>query len=135
MSIDGPGVIESDLGHDVYNQILDLYDSGLEVGAIRERLASFEADLADDLEREIFLAAAAKAFWEIGHAQEDLRARLADLIASGRSSAQWERSDVELAKARAAVVTRLLRQMETARTKPRAAEEVRLGCAKALPGR
>src|SRR6267378_69537 len=28
MAIDGPGIVESDLGHDVYNEILDLYDAG-----------------------------------------------------------------------------------------------------------
>jgi hypothetical protein len=120
MSIDGPGVLESDLGHDVYNDILDMYDSGLAVSSIRERLTSIESELTDDLEQEIFLAAAAKSFWDIGHAQEDLQVRLTDLLASGRSAAQWERAaGAKVAKARALVLTRLLGQVRSARVKPR----------------
>lgn len=120
MSIDGPGLIESDLGHDVYNDILDMYDSGLEVSAIRERLISVESELTDDLEQEIFLAAAAKSFWDIGHAQEDLQVRLTDLLAIGRSAAQWEQvAGTKVAKARAIVLTRLLGQLRNARANPR----------------
>src|SRR5687768_11014708 len=120
MSIDGPGLLESDLAHDVYNDILDMYDSGLEISSIRERLTSIESELDDDLDQEIFLAAAAKSFWEIGHAQEDLRVRLAELITSGRSAAQWEQTiDSKAAKERSAVLARLLRQIDCARTKPR----------------
>ena len=80
MSIDGPGVLESDLGHD-----------------------------------------------------DDLHARLSDLLASGRSAAQWERAaDTKVAKARAIVLTRLLGQLRSARAKPRprkkyASPDVRFG--------
>src|SRR5262245_17512431 len=120
MSIDGPGLLESDLGHDVYNEILDLYDAGLEVSSIRERLRSLESELIDDLEQEIFLATALKSFWDIGHSQQDLRARLVDLITSGRSAAEWQRvADPTMAKARAALLTRLLRQTSSARARPR----------------
>ena len=66
MSIDGPGILDSDLAHDVYNNILDLYDAGTPVGELRRQIATFEELLSDDLEKELYLAASAKAYWEIG---------------------------------------------------------------------
>lgn len=72
MSIDGPGITESDLGHDVYNEILDMYDAGAPISDIRARLRDYEATLADDLDREIYLAASARALWEIGQSDETL---------------------------------------------------------------
>ena len=57
MSIDGPGILESDLGHDVYCQIMDLYDAGVSAEQIRQRIAQFEASLFDDMELEIYLSA------------------------------------------------------------------------------
>jgi hypothetical protein len=66
MSVDGPQILASDLAHDVYNSILDLYDAGVSVEEIRERLSVFEDAAFDKVDAEIYLAAAAKAFWEIG---------------------------------------------------------------------
>ena len=121
MSIDGPGITESDLGHDVYNEILDMYDAGARISDIRARLREFEDTLADELDREIYLAASARALWEIGHLDESIGQGLADLVRSGASSALWqETGDLELAKARATVLSRLLRQIKAPRQKPRA---------------
>lgn len=121
MSVDGPGIVESDLGHDVYNEILDLYDAGVEVSDIRVRLASYyEADPVDDMDKEIYLAASAKAFWEIGHLDKQLSARLSDLVQGGKSLALWEQAaDPALAKERKGVLGRLLRQISVPRKTPR----------------
>src|SRR6266699_2914433 len=89
MAIDGPGIVESDLGHDVYNEILDLYDTGLEPKAILERLSSYETELVGELEKEIYLAASAKA------------------------------SDSTLASQRKAALGRLLRQIAAPKKSPR----------------
>ena len=55
MSIDGPGILQSDLAHDVYNEILDLWDAGLAITELRTRVAAYEESLADDLEKSILL--------------------------------------------------------------------------------
>jgi hypothetical protein len=120
MSIDGPGIIESDLAHDVYSKVLDLYDAGVPNDDIRARVASLEEELTDDLELEIYLAASAKAFWEIGHLHVMLHTRLSQLIESGTSLALWAQTgDEVLAKARTTALRRLLRQITSPRPKPR----------------
>ena len=116
MSIDGPGILASDLAHDVYNQILDLYDAGTDVDEIRQRISEFEAALLDDVDLEIYLAACAKAFWEIGHLAPDLHHKLTMLIESGTSQALWaQTSDESLARERKLAVQRLLRQIAVPR--------------------
>ena len=63
MSIDGTGIIDSDLAHDVYDEILDRYDAGVEPDDIRARISSsYVLDRLNDLDRELWLAASAKAF-------------------------------------------------------------------------
>ena len=120
MSIDGPGILKSDLAHDVYNEILDLYDAGTPVEELRHRIATFEESLSDDLEKELYLAASAKAFWEIGHLPESLRTRLSRLVESGSSLALWgEGGDAKLAKARKTTLLRLMRQIAEPRHNPR----------------
>lgn len=121
MAADGPGILESDLAHDVYNEILDLYDAGVEVPEIRDRLSSdYENDDLDDMEMEIYLAAAARALWEIGHLDEELGLRLARLVQSGKSIAIWERAaDPAFAQERKAVLARFLRQISGPRKTPR----------------
>ena len=120
MSIDGPGIVESDLGNDVYNKVLDLYDAGVPVGDIRVRVSEFEDALLDDLDVEIYLAASAKAFWEIGALDDQLKNRLSELVQSGTSRALWDEADNEkLAIDRQTALKRLLRQLASPRTKPR----------------
>lgn len=120
MSIDGPGIIDSDLAHDVYNQILDLYDSGLGITDIKAKMEIYESELLDAVDVEIYLAAEAKAFWEIGHLDPGLTARLAHIVESGRSLAIWIAiSDVTIAKARKVTLARLLKQIATPKRVPR----------------
>jgi hypothetical protein len=120
MSIDGPGIVESDLAHDVYNEILDLYDDGVPIPELFPRSAAWEKSLSDVLEEELYLAAAAKAFWEIGHLPEGLHARLSRLVESGESLILWAKGGNEgLAEARKAVLDRFLRQIAEPRAKPR----------------
>lgn len=120
MSIDGPGIIESDLGHDVYNSVIDMYDAGVTLDDIRTRISAFEETLQDDLDTEIYLAALAKAFWEIGALDDELRKKLSDLVQSGRSRVLWEEADnAKLARDRQTALNRLLRQVASPRAKPR----------------
>ena len=121
MSVDGSGIIESDLAHDVYSEILDLYDSGVSVEDIYQRISTFETGLVDDMELEIYLAASTKALWEIGLLDEARHSRLSRLFACGASLALWSRdSENSLAEERRTVLQRLLRQTSSPRKIPRA---------------
>ena len=120
MSVDGPGILQSDLAHDAYNQILDLYDAGVPVAQIRRRIASFERSLLDDFDREIYLAASAKALWEIGHLDAARSKKLSRLIEQGSSQMLWSQNGAgPFAKARSAALARLLVQISVPRRKPR----------------
>ncbi len=120
MSIDGHGILDSDLAHDIYNRILDLYDAGLEIHDIKYEIEKYEPEFADALEVEIFLAAAVKAFWEIGHPDKELGERLAQLLESGRSLALWASfADEALFRKRKLTLARLLKQIVKPRRVPR----------------
>lgn len=124
MSVDGPGVVESDLAHDVYNEILDLYDSGVSGAEIVALMSKIEGELSGDMELEIFLAASTKALWEIGSLDEARRSRLSVLVASGTSLARWGAGPGDsLVRARKAVLQRLLRQTASPRLVPRARQK------------
>jgi hypothetical protein len=121
MSIDGPGIVDSDLAHDAYNEILDLYDAGVDVDEIRRRIRSYEDGAVDPIDAEIFLGACVKAFWEIGHLPESLRLSLQAIVDEGVSLAQWaDAGDASLASKRKATLNRLLKQTGTPKAKPRA---------------
>ncbi|MBN3818195.1 hypothetical protein G3N57_16990 [Paraburkholderia sp. Se-20369] len=121
MSIDGPGILDSDLAHDVYHSTLDLYDAGCTPDQLQAHLADFERDYLHELDREIFLATVIKLRWEIGLPVDDLRTRLAQWVDSGKSRENWlAGGDQALATSRISALKRLLRQTEQARKAPRA---------------
>ncbi len=119
MSIDGSGIIDSDLAHDVYNRILDLYDSGLEMEDIKAQIEAYKSDL-DAMDMEICLAAEVKAFWEIGHLDQELIERLTRTLESGRSLAIWRSlADEDLLRERKIALFRLLKVVAKPRKVPR----------------
>lgn len=119
MSIDGPGLLESDLAHDVYQQIMDQWDAGVAIDEIRRRLGPLDEFAREPIDAESFLAAALKAFWEIGEAHADLRDRLQATIAAGSGLAQWAESSDALARRRRSTLERLLAQTAAPNAKPR----------------
>ncbi len=127
MAIDGPGILDSDLAHDVYNGILDQFDAGADIAAVREKLDSIGSELIDEIEEEIFVAAAAKAFWEIGSAQDDLIARFVALVEGDKVLVRW--ADVgagpKFAKLRNSHLKRLLDKVSVPKGTPRRRKKYR----------
>ncbi len=120
MSIDGTGILESDFAHDVYNEILDLYDAGSDFQEIREQISTYEDSLDDALDLEIYLTAQAKAYWEIGLLPPDLLEQVQKLIESEKSLQMWRQIGGEEDYAvRRRVLHRFLKQIMTPRKKPR----------------
>ncbi len=72
--------------------------------------------MINDMDREIYLTASAKAFWEIGHMDPQQSALLGDLVRSGTSHALWE-DTVGLADAetRKTILACLLKQISNPR--------------------
>jgi len=106
----------------VYNEILDLYDAGLDYPQIRERMATHEDSFIDDLDLEIYLTAAAKAYWETGLLTADLLARVQTVIESEKGLDLWREAGgtEEDCAARKHVLNRFLKQIMVPKAKPRA---------------
>jgi hypothetical protein len=120
MAIDGPGILASDLAHDVYNEIMDWWDAGVAFDEIRERLHGDDCVVEDRIYAEILLAVCVKAFWEIGQLPPALRDALRAMIDDGASLAAWtEAGDATLARQRKAALERLLKQTATPKARPR----------------
>jgi len=119
MSIDGPGLLESDLAHDAYTQIIDAYDAGATTDVLRERLRPLEEFAEEPIDEECLLAACIKAFWEIGENVQAWRTRLRAMMAEGTSLAAWAQSGSALARRRTTVLERLLEQTATPKARPR----------------
>jgi hypothetical protein len=100
---DGHGILANDLAHDVYHEVLDLYDAGVAVSELRNRLDAYERLHFSDLEKELYLAALAKVLWQIGHLPKTLRIQLSKLVERRKSLALWaQSSDQALVKKRKA---------------------------------
>lgn len=121
MSIDGPGLLASDLAHDVYNEIMDGWDADVPFDEIRERLRRFDEVADEPIDAEIFLAVRVKAFWEIGQLPVALRDALQAMVDEGASLVAWaEEGGAALARQRRTVLERLLKQTAVPKARPRA---------------
>ena len=65
MAIDGTDILESDLGIDVQNEILDRYDSGQSADEIKSYLKMI-TNISSSLDLEIYISTACLTLWEIG---------------------------------------------------------------------
>ena len=74
MATDGVKIIDGDLARDVYEQIMDLYDSDASIETIKSEIPFVKEDygLETDFYYEIFVTAYALAFWEIGELTEEI---------------------------------------------------------------
>lgn len=89
MAIDGTKIIESDLGHDVYNEFADLYDAGVEIEKIREKIELWRHQELDDVEFEIFITAYSLALWETGNLDSKILDEVNQTIAKGAGVKMW----------------------------------------------
>ncbi len=114
MAIDGTKIIDSDLGHDIYNEFLGLYDSGVEVADIRKKLDVWRGDILDEEEFEIFITVYALALWEIADLDEGTLNEVRRTISEKAGYRMWlKESGVEDAKEREKILNRFLTKIST----------------------
>jgi len=89
MATDGIKIIDGDTAHDTYWGIMDLYDSGVEMEAIRETIPFIQENYYDDFDNEIHVTAYALAFWEIGHISDDILQEVKRVIEKGACVKAW----------------------------------------------
>ena len=91
----GTGVLDDDFAMSVYETYMDLFDAKVGHVAIRAEIeAVFGEGRCDDDDKFSFWFALAKAQWECGVLEEDVRRSVCEMIDSGMALNHWkERSD------------------------------------------
>lgn len=121
MSVDGTGILESDLAHGVYNKVLDLFDSGLDYSDIENSLGEFEEWVNDDeFDRDIYLTAKAQAYWEIGLLPNTLIKQIKSAIDDEKGMEEWKDCSEEDYQQRKEVLKAFFTQISSPNKKPRA---------------
>lgn len=110
MAIDGVEIIDSDLAHDVYNLIMEMYHSGESAYSIRNKMNEFHA-ASCEMDYEIITAAYALAMWEIGELTTEQLQNMRDIVTKGASS-QWNDIYSEAQKERQKVLNKFLQKIE-----------------------
>jgi hypothetical protein len=89
MAIDGTKIIDSDTAHDIYNEFVDLYDAGVDVVEIKNKIEMWRNDVFDEAEFEIFITTYALALWETGNLSEEISHEARKTIAVGAGVKMW----------------------------------------------
>ena len=119
MAINGTGVMDSDLAHDIYGEFMDLYDSEYPVADIRSRLEQWNPELCDDIEREIYLSVTCQALWEIGELTDEDCRRFQSFMENESAFQLWKELDEKACRQRRKVLVRQLAKLATPRAKSR----------------
>jgi hypothetical protein len=128
MATDGVKIIDGDLAHDTYWEIMDLYDSNVDVATIKNEIpfVKREYGMDDDFYHEIFVTSYALAFWEIGELADDILEEVKSVIRVGAGVKVWtEQVDVREGKARQKELDKLLKKISQPNTKVRARKKYR----------
>lgn len=92
MATDGVKIIDSDIAHDTYGGILDLYDQHVgikDISASFPFVRSHYSAEADDFYYELFVTSYALAFWEIGELTAEILAEVKTVIEVGAGVKLW----------------------------------------------
>ena len=119
MAIDGTGIIDSDLAHDIYNEFMDLYDAGLFIDEIRKRIYQFKDELSDNLELEIFYSVLCHALWEIGELLETDYKELENYYENEQGLNEWKKLGSGIYSERKKTLQSQLKKLSKPRSKPR----------------
>lgn len=101
----GQGILDDDLAGDVYSSYLQRFDAGEAREAIATAMqVEYSDEIADSDDGPIFWFALAKAVWDTGTLDANLRTRVQELIRSGAGLERWaDQGPGELAKRKKAL--------------------------------
>lgn len=118
----GTAISSNDTYADVYDQFIDLYNDGLSVSEITRKLIADNQETINMPEAtNNFWFALAKGQWECQCLDNEILAKVEDIILSGSDLAVWkelEASDADL-KVREKVLCKFLEKLKTVKNKPR----------------
>ena len=119
MAIDGTRIIDSDIGYDIYNAVVERYKNGENIEIIIEDILA-EADnfSINELYTEIYWTALALSLWKIGHLKEDIKNKALEIIKGGASKFWLEYIDEKAQKSRQKHLEKLELQLHSENPKP-----------------
>ena len=113
-------ISSNDTYADIYGEFFDLYNSGLDVAEISEKLIADNQETINDLDDcNNFWFALAKAQWECKQLDKDIFDRVKKVIETGVDLAVWRKLDAEEKdiKKRKVVLDKFLTDLQTERPK------------------
>jgi hypothetical protein len=120
MATDGVKIIDGDFAHDLYHEFMDLYDSGIPVSAIKEKIRShYESHPLDAFDEEIYVTVLAQALWEIGELDDEILGRVKEVIEEERGLREWEQEGEDWYRKRKRVLHRFLQKIQSPRVRIR----------------
>jgi hypothetical protein len=125
MATDGPKVIDGDIAHDTYWDIMDLYDNEVDIERV---VKEFPVEVEDynEFEYEIYVTVLALAFWEIGALSEGLLQTVRHTIDRGVGVRFWtEESGEKEGRERQRELDRLWNKITKPNTKIRKRKKYR----------
>lgn len=116
----GTGISSNDTYADVYDEFFELYDEGLSVKEITERLIASNQEIINDPDNSNdFWFALAKAQWECRELDPNIFDKVRTIVETGADLDVWRRQDADeksIAK-RKVVLDKFLAQLQTERPK------------------
>lgn len=109
MAIDGTNILESDLGIDVQNEILDRYDSGQSADEIKSYLKNGLQNISSSLDLEIYISTACLTLWEIGLLDDYFVKQLKAIVENG-ADRTWAEIDKTAISQRNIALQKLLKR-------------------------
>ncbi|MFZ4500385.1 MAG: hypothetical protein ACOYMZ_02680 [Minisyncoccia bacterium] len=120
MAIDGTKIIDSDFAHDIYNEFMELYDTGTPIETIKEKIEQSRNEAIGDEEIEIFITTYALALWETGFLTESILSEVRDIIQKGAGVKMWnEEAGEKEAHTRKRNLEKLLTKISTPKSQIR----------------
>ncbi len=127
MATEGTNIIEVDLAHDTYWNIMDLYDSGADLEAVKRAFPFRPSAYEDAFDQELYVTSFALAFWEIGALTEEIVRHLKDVIQAGACVKVWTEGCGESeGKARERELHKLLEKVSKPKARIRLRKKSRL---------
>jgi hypothetical protein len=122
MAIWGTGISMSDTYGDIFGAFIQMYNEGMTVKEISEKLTAENQDIINDGEEsDNFWFALARAQWECKELDPAVLERVKNIVESGADIELWHflKMDDEDIEARKGVLVRFLREIQTEKFKPR----------------
>jgi hypothetical protein len=116
----GDSILADDDAQDVYHQYRRLYNQGMEHAKVRRELERTWADsIADSDDGPVFWFAVARAQWEFGALDPDVRRRIEEIAEKGLGLDRWREGGPRMLAKREKVVREFLDKIRQPNPKPK----------------